>query len=183
MSLPRRKVVSQPIVSSFRGLPVVRRITAAVAAARLGPQGPYGFLPANEDSPRVLSAEALHNDERAFWRQRRSFYVRRNRDVYVPTWDRCAQALLLMSRSVARVPQEAAFRLFAVFLKMMLTARLADLSSVLLPVWLSHNVAPLLEEAKRNAKEGPTGAAAAEAGTPAPAAVAEPPATPPAGTA
>ena len=92
---------------------------------------------------RVIDAEVIHGDEQVFWSEKRTFY-RRYYSPYMPSWDRFAQTLILMSRSVPRVPQEVAFRLMAVFLKLLLIGRITDLAQMLLPAWTTVNLENLL---------------------------------------
>ena len=132
------------------------------------------------DSPATINAELVHGDEQAFWLEKRVQLTTMRRDM--PFWDRAAQTAILMTRRVARVPQEAAFRLMAVYLKMLMMVQLVDLSSMMLPVWMSHNVQGLLgsELEKKNGdgepkKEGAEGAAKDAAAAPAAAAGDAPP--------
>ncbi|KPA74679.1 putative mitochondrial hypothetical protein [Leptomonas pyrrhocoris] len=97
--------------------------------------------------PRLIDAEAIHGDEQAFWSARRDFYRGGASRSYYPTWDRQAQALVMLTREVARVPQEAAFRLFTLGLKMLLLPRLVTNAELMLPSWVLMNT------------EGPLGAA------------------------
>ncbi|RNF08362.1 uncharacterized protein Tco025E_07188 [Trypanosoma conorhini] len=94
---------------------------------------------------RVIDAESLHGDEQRFWGARRDYYTRRAQ--YFPTWDRFAQALILMTRHVPRVPQEMAFRLMAVFLKLMLLPRLVVNAELMLPSWVAANAEGLITQA------------------------------------
>ncbi len=99
--------------------------------------------PPKKNENRVVDAEVIHGDEQVFWSERRTFQ-RRYYPPYMPSWDRFAQTLILMARTVPRVPQEAAFRLLAVFLKLLLIGRLTDLAQMMLPSWMSVNVQGLL---------------------------------------
>lgn len=97
--------------------------------------------------PRLIDAEAIHGDEQGFWSARRDFYRGRSMRNYYPTWDRQAQTLVMLTREVARVPQEAAFRLFTLGLKMMLLPRLVTNAELMLPSWMMMNAEGLLGEA------------------------------------
>jgi hypothetical protein len=102
--------------------------------------------------PRLIDAEAIHGDEQAFWSARRDFYRGGASRSYYPTWDRQAQALVMLTRQVARVPQEAAFRLFTLGLKMMLLPRLVTNAELMLPSWMLMNAEGLLGEAVEGKK-------------------------------
>lgn len=104
--------------------------------------------------PRLIDAEAIHGDEQAFWSARREFYRGGASQSYYPTWDRQAQALVMLTRQVTRVPQEAAFRLFTLGLKMMLLPRLVTNAELMLPSWVLMNAKGLLGEALEKGKEG-----------------------------
>lgn len=69
--------------------------------------------------------------------EKRSFY--RRRAPFMPSWDRFAHTLILMTRKVARVPPEAAFRLMAVFLKMMFMVSIGEVAQLMMPQWLLAN--------------------------------------------
>ena len=117
--------------------------------------------------PRLIDAEAIHGDEQAFWSARRDFYRGGASRSYYPTWDRQAQALIMLTREVTRVPQEAAFRLFTLGLKMMLLPRLVANAELMLPSWMLLNAEGLLGEAlessgKKDAEKDKAGAAGAE---------------------
>lgn len=94
------------------------------------------------DSPYIINAEQVHGDEQEFWLANRTF--NRKEQTPMPYWDRMAHTIVLMSRRAVRVPQEAAFRLMAVYLKLIMMVKLVDLSSMMLPIWMSHNVQGLL---------------------------------------
>ncbi|KAG8342793.1 hypothetical protein ERJ75_001465800 [Trypanosoma vivax] len=100
---------------------------------------------------RAINAEVLHGDEQKFWSERRTFYTQRR--TYFPMWDRCAQALVLMTREVPRVPQEMAFRLMAVFLKLLLLPRLVVNTELMLPSWVSANVEGVVRDALESGDE------------------------------
>lgn len=95
--------------------------------------------------PRLIDAEILHGDEQAFWRQKRAFY--RRDQSFMPSWDRQAHALVLLTRSVARAPQAAAFRLFALYLKLLLLPRLVMERELLLPLLSLANTEGILGQA------------------------------------
>lgn len=97
--------------------------------------------------PRVIDAEAVHGDEQQFWTARRNFYRGGISANFYPLWDRQAQVLIMMTRNVARVPQEAAFRLFALGIKVMLLPRVVAGAELMLPSWLAVNAEALLTEA------------------------------------
>lgn len=85
--------------------------------------------------PRLIDAELIHGDEQEFWSERRTF--RRSggsRQTFYPTWDRQAQALIMMVERVPRVPAAAAFRLMTLGLRMLLLPRLAGMVSTMLPL-------------------------------------------------
>ncbi len=107
-------------------------------------------IPASDRENRLISADFVHKDSAEdFWLEQQWFYKRTGRGgVLMPTWDRLAQTLILMTRPQPRVVPEAAFRLFAVFMKMMLLDRLTEAVSNMLPVWTSMNAKALLENAK-----------------------------------
>ncbi|KPI83721.1 hypothetical protein ABL78_7241 [Leptomonas seymouri] len=111
--------------------------------------------------PRLIDAEAIHGDEQAFWSSRRDFYRSGASRSYYPTWDRQAQALVMLTRQVARVPQEAAFRLFTLGLKMMLLPRLVTNAELMLPSWALMNAEGLLGEALEGNKESKSAEAGA----------------------
>lgn len=136
--LQRMKVVSQPIILKRRG----RFSVANAVAAR----------PHRASDARVVDAEVIHNgDEQAFWCEKRWFY--QNPKSFMPTWDRSAQTLILLSRAVPRIPQEAAFRLFAVFMKMLMITKVTELTSAMLPLWSTLNLEGLLQQAKKDAED------------------------------
>lgn len=103
--------------------------------------------------PRYIDAEDVHSNlsstlgEQAFWGAKRSFY--RKGTQYYPTWDRQAQTLILLCRQVPRVPQEAAFRLFAVFMKLLLLPQLMSVQGLALPLHVLTNVEGLIGGAQR----------------------------------
>ncbi|KAG5510821.1 hypothetical protein JKF63_07893 [Porcisia hertigi] len=126
--------------------------------------------------PRLIDAEAVHGDEQAFWSARREFYRGGASRSYYPTWDRQAQALILFTRDVPRIPQEAAFRLFILGLRMTLLPRLVAGAELMLPSWITMNAEGFLGEGL----EGKT--ANADSGSKAPAAAAATGATSPSST-
>ncbi|ORC86485.1 uncharacterized protein TM35_000282010 [Trypanosoma theileri] len=103
---------------------------------------------------RVIDAEVLHGDEQVFWGERRGFY--RRPVQYFPTWDRLAQALILITRQVPRVPQEMAFRLMAVFLKLMLLPQLVMSADLMLPSWVATNAEGVLAAARKDDSKNDT---------------------------
>ncbi|KAK7198598.1 hypothetical protein NESM_000822800 [Novymonas esmeraldas] len=117
--------------------------------------------------PRLIDAEAVHGDEQRFWLTRREFYRGGASRAFAPVWDRQAQALIQLTRDVPRIPQEAAFRLFTLGLKMMLLPRLVAGVESLLPMWVTMNAETLLGEALEShaAKVAEDGKAAAGAST------------------
>lgn len=127
--------------------------------------------------PRLIDAEAVHGDEQAFWSARRDFYRGGASRNYYPTWDRQAQALVQLTREVSRIPQEAAFRLFTLGLRMMLLPRLVAGAELLLPSWMTMNAEGLLGEAlegkspkaegEKKKTEDAAGAAAGDGAAPA----------------
>lgn len=100
---------------------------------------------------RVINAEAIHGDEQRFWGERRDFY--RRRPQYFPTWDRLAQALVLMTRHVPRVPQEMAFRLMVVFLRLLLLPRIVAGAELMLPSWVATNAEGIVAQALPDGRE------------------------------
>lgn len=128
----RLRIVSKPLI--FKRRQTVRRAAVAVVAA--------------PNDLRSVDAEIIHGDEQEFWGEKRWFY--RSKLHYMPSWDRFAQTLISFSQTVPRVPQEAAFRIFAVFLKLTMIQQLVDLSSLLLPSWQALNVQGLLTQAKKD---------------------------------
>lgn len=116
--------------------------------------------------PRLIDAEVVHGDEQAFWTARRDFYRSGASSSFYPVWDRQAQVLVMLTREVARVPQEAAFRLFTLGLKMLLLPRIVVGTELLLPSWLTMNTEALLAEAGLDKKNsGDAGAKAASSST------------------
>lgn len=117
--------------------------------------------------PRLVDAEAVHGDEQTFWTARRDFYRSRAAKSFYPIWDRQAQVLVMMTREVVRIPQEAAFRLFTLGLRMLLLPRVVAGTELLLPSWLSMNAEALLSESGATAggekKADDTPATAADA--------------------
>lgn len=110
---------------------------------------PAYMSPYNADihkCPRLIDAEVVHGDEQSFWTARRDFYRGGSGRSFYPLWDRQAQVLIMLTRAVPRVPQEAAFRLFAMGLKMMLLPRVVAGTELMLPAWLSMNMKGLLGE-------------------------------------
>lgn len=125
------------------------RVNAVRGAVRVDHNAAY-INPYRSDlstCPRLIDAEVLHGDEQAFWTARRTFYRGGHCPPYYPNWDRLAQAVILLAREVPRVPQEAAFRLFALSLKLMLLPRLVVGTELLLPGWLTMNPQGVLAEA------------------------------------
>jgi len=94
---------------------------------------------------RVLNAEMLHGDEQQFWLERRSFYCRHH-SPFLPSWDRFARCLILFTRTAPRVPQEAAFRLMALYLKLLLIGRVTESKQLLLPAASGVNVQAILAD-------------------------------------
>ena len=93
---------------------------------------------------RLIDAEHVHGDEQVFWQQRQNFYRSNRTAPLMPIWDRLAHVAILTTRKVERVPQEAAFRLMAVYLKLMFLPSIVGTVSAMLPLWKSHNVQGLL---------------------------------------
>ncbi|KAF5226114.1 hypothetical protein ECC02_000675 [Trypanosoma cruzi] len=138
-SLSRMRVVQRGFLTRRGG----RHLTRAAVAVEYRPvqqkrisDGSYG---------RVIDAEVLHGDEQLFWGERRNYYCKRA--PYFPTWDRLAQTLILMTRQVPRVPQEMAFRLMAVFLKLMLLPRIVMNAELMLPSWVATNAEGVITQA------------------------------------
>ncbi|KAG5485801.1 hypothetical protein LSCM1_07214 [Leishmania martiniquensis] len=106
--------------------------------------------------PRLIDAEAVHGDEQGFWSARRDFYRGGASRAYYPTWDRQAQALVMLTREVPRIPQEAAFRLFTLGLKMLLLPRLVASVELMLPSWVAVNAETFLRAGaeEKTAKAG-----------------------------
>jgi hypothetical protein len=146
-----RKVVSNSRLMSFRGKKFSQNVTQVV-------------YPENEK--RVMNADLLHKEgAQEFWCLKDKFHNPNKMDQrYMPVWDRSAQALILFTRNVVRVPQELAFRLLAVHLKILLVPSLTMMQSLTLPEKMTTlNFEALMNEAKAKAKEGkePTEAGAA----------------------
>ncbi|CCW60238.1 unnamed protein product [Phytomonas sp. EM1] len=109
--------------------------------------------------PRIIDAEFIHGDEQSFWTARRDFYRSGASRSYYPVWDRQAQALIMLTRQVPRVPQEAAFRLFTLGLRLLLMPRLIMNAELMLPSWMLSNTEGLLAETiskKDGEKDGAT---------------------------
>lgn len=132
----RLQVLSRPLIFKRRG----RNVRSNVLSAE-----------AKVDERRIIDAEVIHGDEQAFWCEKRWFY--RGQRNYMPTWDRVAQSLILLTRTVPRVPQEAAFRIFAVFMKLLLIPRVTDLTASMLPLWTTMNMQGLIQQAKKEVAE------------------------------
>ncbi|CCW68490.1 unnamed protein product [Phytomonas sp. Hart1] len=96
--------------------------------------------------PRIIDAEMIHGDEQSFWTARRDFYRSGASRSHYPIWDRQAQVLIMLTRQVPRVPQEAAFRLFTLGLRMLLLPRLIMNTELMLPSWMLMNTEGLLSE-------------------------------------
>nr|CCC90580.1 conserved hypothetical protein [Trypanosoma congolense IL3000] len=112
-----------------------RHVSRAAIAVEYLPEEQRKVL--DHSYSRVVNAEVLHGDEQKFWGERRAFYTKRR--SYFPTWDRCAQAAILLTRDAPRVPQEIAFRLMAVFMKLILIPRLMMNAELMLPMWIAAN--------------------------------------------
>ena len=130
----------------------------------------------------TIDADAVHEHvpggARAFWMRTRSWkipakfgggqLVNHKCRSMMPTWDRVAQAMLLMAQPVPRVVPEMAFRLFAVFLKVLMLQRIGDMALSLFPVTTAYQVRALIETGKHEQeklqKEGKKPADAAAAG-------------------
>ncbi|KEG07719.1 hypothetical protein DQ04_08991000 [Trypanosoma grayi] len=145
-SLSRLRVVHRSFLTRRGG----RHVPRAAVAVEYRPAVQKRVGDGNYE--RVIDAEALHGDEQLFWGARRSFY--RKPVQYYPTWDRVAQTLILMTRHVPRVPQEMAFRLMAVFLKLLLLPRLVVNAEVLLPSWVATNAEGLLLTSREGVEDG-----------------------------
>lgn len=112
-------------------------------------------------STRTINANCLHQEGSAeFWMKRRTYrrgYTPQYFDFFsqtmMPSWDRLAQALLLMVQPVKREPAANAFRLFVMFLKMQILHRIATTNLMMLPLSTSINLQAVLEEAKREAEK------------------------------
>ncbi|CUG86793.1 Hypothetical protein, putative [Bodo saltans] len=146
MSLTTRlRVTSQPLIFRRRG-----RFTAASAVS---------VQPQKINESRLIDAEIIHGgDEQAFWTEKRWFSGAPG--TFMPTWDRSAQTLILLSRAAPRVPQEAAFRLFSVFMKMLMITKVTELASTMLPLWATVNMEGLIQQAKKEVAESSSDAAA-----------------------
>lgn len=132
------RVVSQPLILKRRG-----RFTVASAVS---------VQSQKLNEARVIDAEIIHGgDEQSFWTEKRWFY--RDPKAFMPTWDRAAQTLILLSRTAPRVPQEAAFRLFSVFMKMLMITKVTELASTMLPLWATVNMEGLIQQAKKEVEE------------------------------
>ena len=105
----------------------------------------------------TVDADVIHGGGKSqtFWLRMRTWglpaklqggnlWNHRNR-AYVPTWDRVAQVMLMMAQPVPRQTPEMAFRLFAVFLKVMMLQRIGDMAIALFPITRSHDLKGLLE--------------------------------------
>lgn len=141
---PRLRVVQRDFLTQRNGRRSVLRSSVAVDYISAY-ASKYSKDP--NSCPRVIDAEVVHGDEQLFWTARRDFYRGGISRSYYPTWDRQAQVLIMMTREVPRLPQEAAFRLFTLGLKMMLLPRLVTTAEMMLPAWLSQNAESLLCEA------------------------------------
>ena len=100
------------------------------------------------DNTRCISADLIHaGDAEGFYLERRWFgrFEPTKLRPRVPTWDRLAHALIVMTRPGPRVVPEAAFRLFAVFFKMTLLQRIAEMSVSMAPLWMAVNAQNVLE--------------------------------------
>ncbi|GET86204.1 hypothetical protein, conserved [Leishmania tarentolae] len=166
---PRLRVIQRDFLTRRGGRTHQRRSAAAVDYT------PTYFAAYKSDPgqcPRLIDAEAVHGDEQAFWSARRDFYRGGASRSYYPAWDRQAQALIMLTREVPRIPQEAAFRLFTLGLKMMLMPRLVAGVELMLPLWVTMNSESLLGEglegkvAKANGDGKATGASADAAALP-----------------
>ena len=108
---------------------------------------------ASEAEFRIIDAEHVHGDEQVFWRQKQDFY--RKVQPMMPVWDRLAHVAILTTRKAERIPQEAAFRLMAVYLKLLFLPSITTTVSTMLPLWMSHNVQGLMgNELKEKNGEG-----------------------------
>eukprot|EP00744_Colponema_vietnamica_P022119 GILI01031725.1.p1 GENE.GILI01031725.1~~GILI01031725.1.p1 ORF type:complete len:217 (+),score=32.63 GILI01031725.1:64-651(+) len=132
------RVHCRNLVTKLRGRTVIATATSGYSTAI----GSRQLSDKAADSPYLINAEQVHGDEQEFWHAQRNF--NRKDKSPMPYWDRMAHTTILMSRRAARVPQEAAFRLMAVYLKLIMMVKLVDLSSMMLPLWMSHNVQGLL---------------------------------------
>ena len=123
-----------------------RVINADIIHARPGSGG------ADSDSPAATAPLGMQNAAARFWLKRRSFRTNVFRRTEMPTWDRFAQAMLRMAQPTPRqVVPEIAFRLFAVFMKVMMIQRIAETSIGLFPIAQGYAVRGLIETAKEEA--------------------------------
>ena len=140
-------------------------------------------LPPAALEKRIIDAEQVHVEAQDFWLEKQWFYRgMRRRTPLASTWDRFAQVAIMLSRPSERLVPEAAFRLLAVFLKVMLVNKIVENAAMMLPVWQSVNAQNVLNEAvtEREAKAKKDGTdSPAAPGSDAAASATQPPATPP----
>ncbi|CBH11259.1 hypothetical protein, conserved [Trypanosoma brucei gambiense DAL972] len=143
-ALSRLRITHRSFLTRSRG----RHVCRSAVGVEYRPEQQKKVL--DHSYARVINAEVVHGDEQKFWGERRTFYTQRN--IFFPMWDRCAQALILITREVPRVPQEMAFRLMAVFLKLMLLPRLMMNTELMLPMWIASNAEGAMAAAKDGSK-------------------------------
>lgn len=105
--------------------------------------------------PRLIDAELIHGDEQEFWTERRTFQRggKSGRQTYAHSWDRQAQAMLMMVQRTPRSMAIAAFRLLALSHRLLLLPRLVSgLEGVLLPAKVGMQGA-VMKELKKSAME------------------------------
>jgi hypothetical protein len=143
------------------------------------------------EDKRTINADFVHKESgEDFHMERRWFYRAAGKNAqFATTWDRVAQALILMTRPQPRVVPEAAFRLFAVFLKLMMLDRITSTTASMLPLWASANAQNIIESGIRKRDENKpadatntSAAAAIDAATAQPAAAGDAAAAPDAGS-
>ena len=140
----RTKVRHHAALAKYRG-----------SFARDGTSTTAYAAPKEVQEQRSILADVVHKGDAAeFYLEKNWFYKKAGRGgQLMPTWDRVAQALIALSRPAPRVVPEAAFRLFAVFMKMMLLNRIADMAAGMAPLWLAANAQNHIGEGLRKRDE------------------------------
>ncbi len=128
----------------------------------------YAINP-EQQSQRVIDADLVHPDAQDFWLEKQWFYRKTAVAPLVQSWNRFAQTVILMTRQTERLVPEAAFRLLAVFLKVMMQTRIAETAAIMLPIWQSVNAENALGVAVSEGKKPEDNAATAAAAAPPPA--------------
>ena len=152
--------VSPLIASASKGSSGSRKIFASSRIMKFRGKlfkQPAVTVEAPSSKARSVRADTVHRESGfVFWGQRQTFehnvYHSKYDLQYMPFWDRACQVLILLTRNVARVPQEAAFRLLAMHLKIMMMTSLTTTASLRLPVTATTmNLENLMREAKEAA--------------------------------